>query len=179
MSADAGAILQRPWNCHVIFIGIGSNLSSGSGTPAQTCRQALDRLQQQGVRILALSRFYESAPVPVSDQPWFVNAVAALDTDLAAGELLALMHQVEAAFGRQRRVVNEARTLDMDLIDYNGVCQVGPPILPHPRAAERAFVLLPLRELAPDWRDPVSGRSIDDLIAHLPPGQLIRPLDGE
>ncbi len=163
----------------MIFIGIGSNLSSGSGTPVQTCRQALVRLQEQGVRILALSHFYESAPVPASDQPWFINAIAALDTDLDAAALLALMHQVEAAFGRQRRVVNEARTLDMDLIDYKGVCQADSPVLPHPRAAERAFVLLPLRELAPRWRHPVSGRLIEDLIAHLPPGQLIRPVVGE
>lgn len=160
----------------MIFIGIGSNLASGASTPAEICRQALQRLQQKGVRLVACSRFYESAPVPLSDQPWYVNAVARVETTLDAAGLLALLHQVEAENGRVRRVVNEARTLDMDLIDYNCVCQAGPPVLPHPRADVRAFVLLPLRDLAPDWRHPVSGIGIEELIAALPAGQLIRPL---
>lgn len=160
----------------MIFIGIGSNLASGASTPAETCRLALERLQQRGVQLAACSRFYESAPVPLSDQPWYVNAVARIETSLDPAQLLALLHQLEAENGRVRRVVNEARTLDMDLIDYNGVWQSGPPVLPHPRADVRAFVLLPLRDVAPEWRHPVSGIPIDDLIAALPGGQLIRPI---
>lgn len=160
----------------MIFIGIGSNLVSGASTPAETCRQALQRLQQMDVRLVACSRFYESAPVPLSDQPWYVNAVARIETALDAPALLAAMHQVEAENGRVRRVVNEARTLDMDLIDYDGMCQACAPVLPHPRADKRAFVLLPLRDVAPGWRHPISGIGIDELIAALPAGQLIRPL---
>jgi 2-amino-4-hydroxy-6-hydroxymethyldihydropteridine diphosphokinase len=160
----------------VIFIGIGSNLVSGTSTPAETCCHALQRLGQMGVRLVACSRFYESAPVPLSGQPWYVNAVARIETALDAASLLALLHQVEMEYGRVRRVVNEARTLDMDLIDYNSMYQVGPPVLPHPRADQRAFVLLPLRDVAPAWRHPVSGIGIDELIAALPAGQLIRPL---
>jgi 2-amino-4-hydroxy-6-hydroxymethyldihydropteridine diphosphokinase len=161
----------------VIFIGIGSNLASGASTPAETCRHALQRLQEMGVRIVACSRFYESAPVPLSDQPWYVNAVAHVETTLDASSLLALLHRVEAENGRVRRIVNEARTLDIDLIDYNCMYQSGPPLLPHPRVSERAFVLLPLRDVAPNWCHPVSGIGIDQLIDALPAGQSIRPLE--
>lgn len=131
-----------------------------------------------GIRSAATSLFYETAPVPVSDQPWFVNAVAAVETDLDAASLLAVLHQVEQEFGRVRRERNEARVLDLDLIDYKGMVSAGSPLLPHPRMAERAFVLLPLRDVAPGWRHPVSGRTVDDLIAALPPDQAIRPLSG-
>ncbi|MBP7336489.1 2-amino-4-hydroxy-6-hydroxymethyldihydropteridine diphosphokinase [Niveispirillum sp.] len=163
----------------MILIAVGSNLSvPGFGSPAQICAKALARLDSMGIRVIATSRFYETAPVPVSDQPWFVNAVAQVATLLDAPALLATLHQVEHEFGRVRQHRNEARVLDLDLIDYNGVADFGPPILPHPRMVERAFVLLPLRDVAPDWRHPVDGRGIADLIAALPPDQAIRPLSG-
>lgn len=163
----------------VILIAVGSNLPvPGFGTPAQICAKALARLDSMGIRSAATSLFYETAPVPVSDQPWFVNAVAAVETDLDAASLLAVLHQVEQEFGRVRRERNEARVLDLDLIDYKGMVSAGSPLLPHPRMAERAFVLLPLRDVAPGWRHPVSGRTVDDLIAALPPDQAIRPLSG-
>lgn len=169
----------------MIYIGIGSNLSDAiHGGPRDICTAALDRLGGEGVRIMGLSRWYESAPVPLSDQPWFVNAVAALETDRGAADLLALLHGVEAAFGRVRRQVNEARVLDLDLLDYHGqVCGHPPgggagPVLPHPRLHQRGFVLLPLRDVAPGWRHPVTGQGIDALIAALDPGQTTRPLPG-
>jgi 2-amino-4-hydroxy-6-hydroxymethyldihydropteridine diphosphokinase len=88
-------------------------------------------------------------------------------------DLLNVLHAVEASFGRRRiagpEQKNAPRTLDLDLIDYNGLVQPGPPELPHPRMAQRAFVLLPLREVAPDWKHPKSGRSIAELIAALGP----------
>ena len=163
----------------MILIAVGSNLSvPGLGTPAEICAKALARLDSMGIRIIATSRFYETAPVPVSDQPWFVNAVAAVATGLDAGGLLAALHQVEQEFGRVRRERNEARVLDLDLIDYEGMVDDGSPILPHPRAVERAFVLLPLRDVAPGWRHPRDGRALEDLIASLPPGQAARPMSG-
>ena len=163
----------------MILIAVGSNLPVlDLGTPVQICAKALDRLDSMGIRIVRTSRFYQSAPVPMSDQPWFVNAVASVVTDLDPGQLLAALHQVEQEFGRVRRERNEARVLDLDLIAYDGLVASGPPILPHPRLAERAFVLLPLRDVAPDWRHPVTGRGIEDLIAGLPPGQVIRTLSG-
>ncbi|MFY8094422.1 MAG: 2-amino-4-hydroxy-6-hydroxymethyldihydropteridine diphosphokinase [Niveispirillum sp.] len=163
----------------VILIAVGSNLPvPGFGTPAEICAKALSRLDSMGIRIVATSRFYETAPVPLSDQPWFVNAVAEVETDLDAAALLVVLHQVEHEFGRVRRERNEARVLDLDLIDYNGVVLAGPPILPHPRMGERAFVLLPLRDVCPAWRHPLGGHGVDDLIAALPPDQAIRPLSG-
>ncbi|OYQ32699.1 2-amino-4-hydroxy-6-hydroxymethyldihydropteridine diphosphokinase [Niveispirillum lacus] len=163
----------------MILIAVGSNLPvPGFGTPAQICNKALARLDSMGIRVVGTSRLYQTAPVPLSDQPWFVNAVAAVDTGLQAAALLASLHQVEQEFGRVRRERNEARVLDLDLIDYKGVVSAGMPILPHPRLAERAFVLLPLRDVCPQWRHPVTGVGIDDLIASLPPDQAIRPLSG-
>jgi 2-amino-4-hydroxy-6-hydroxymethyldihydropteridine diphosphokinase len=86
--------------------------------------------------------------------------VAAVSTGLDAAALLALLHRVETRFGRTRRARNEPRTLDLDLLDYDGLVRSEAPILPHPRLAERAFVLLPLRDVAPAWRHPVSGRTL-------------------
>ena len=173
----APALFRKP--APVIFIAIGSNLSDPDlGSPLDICTKALARLDSIEITISAVSRFYETAPVPASDQPWFVNAVARITTSLDAAALLGRLHQVEQAFGRVRQQRNEARVLDLDLIDYNGVVDAGPPILPHPRMAGRAFVLLPLCDLAPDWVHPQTGRPIADLIAALPADQLIRPLSG-
>lgn len=163
----------------MILIAVGSNLSvPGLGMPAEICAKALARLDSMGIRIVAVSRYYETAPVPVSDQPWFVNAVALVATELDAGGLLSAMHGVEQEFGRVRRERNEARVLDLDLIDYKGMVDDGPPILPHPRAGERAFVLLPLRDVAPGWRHPSTGRTVEQMIAALPAEQVARPMSG-
>lgn len=163
-----------------ILIGLGANLSGPSGSPRQACEAALARLETEGVRIKRRSRWYESAPVPASDQPWYVNGVAEVETALDPAALLALLHRIEADFGRERRERNEARVLDLDLLAYGTRVNDGPepPLLPHPRLAERAFVLLPLAEVAPDWSDPRSGRPVQALIAALPPGQTARPLGG-
>lgn len=163
----------------MIFVAVGSNLSAPDlGGPLEICTRALTRLDSTGITVTAVSRFYETAPVPVSDQPWFVNAVARVTTSLDAATLLERLHQVEQAFGRVRHRRNEARVLDLDLIDYNGVVSAGPPILPHPRMADRAFVLLPLYDLAPNWVHPSSRLSITDLIAALPSDQAIRRVSG-
>jgi 2-amino-4-hydroxy-6-hydroxymethyldihydropteridine diphosphokinase len=162
----------------MILIGLGANLASAEGGPQATLEAALAALGQAGVAILARSRWYRSAPVPRSDQPWFVNGVAAVGTRLAPAALLALLHQIEAAFGRERGETNAARTLDLDLLAYDDLVASGAdgPILPHPRLHQRAFVLLPLAEIAPDWRHPVLGASLAALIAALPPGQDAKPL---
>lgn len=158
------------------LIGLGANLPSAVGPPRATGEAALAWLDSHGARVLRRSRWYRSAPVPVSDQPWFVNAVAELAWDGAPEALLALLHQAEAALGRVRRERNEARAIDLDLLAMDGLVRDKPPILPHPRLHERAFVLRPLAELAPDWRHPVLGRPIAELIAGLPPGQDIEPM---
>jgi 2-amino-4-hydroxy-6-hydroxymethyldihydropteridine diphosphokinase len=117
--------------------------------------------------------------VPASDQPRYVNGVVLVETGLAPADLLAHLHDIEAAFGRVRRGRNEARVLDLDLLAYGRRIAAAParPTLPHPRLAERAFVLLPLSEVAPGWRDPVDGGPVAEMIAALVPGQDIRRLD--
>ena len=157
-----------------VLIGLGANLEHPRyGGPRETLEAALSCLECAELRILARSRWYRSAPVPASDQPWFVNGVAALETDLDPAALLARLHALEAEFGRRRGRRNAARTLDLDLLDYRGrISRPGErPELPHPRLAGRAFVLLPLAEVAPGWRHPVSGRDLRGLIAELPADQ--------
>jgi 2-amino-4-hydroxy-6-hydroxymethyldihydropteridine diphosphokinase len=85
-----------------------------------------------------------------------------------------VLHQTEGAFGRWRTTPNAPRTLDLDLLDYDGRVQQGPPQLPHPRMETRAFVLFPLRDVAPDWRHPISGLGLTQLIAKLPPAKIER-----
>lgn len=164
----------------MIIVALGANLPSDDhGSPRETLEAALAALAAGGLRVLARSPRYESAPVPPSDQPWFVNGVAALDSALAPGPLLQRLHGVEAEFGRRRGQLNAARVLDLDLIDYQGRVDAGAadwPRLPHPRLAERAFVLLPLADVAPAWRHPHGGASLADLMVALPPDQLCRPL---
>ena len=164
----------------MILIGLGANLPSAEfGAPPASLDAALRMLQQSGVVLVRRSRWYRTAPVPVSEQPWFVNGVAAIETTLDPAALLALMQAIETRFGRIRRERNAARVLDLDLLDYDGrVSALGdpPPLLPHPRLAERAFVLRPLAEVVPYWRHPVTGQAIQDLLPRLPPGQAAEPM---
>jgi 2-amino-4-hydroxy-6-hydroxymethyldihydropteridine diphosphokinase len=163
-----------------IFIGLGANLPSPThGSPRNTVVAAVAALEAAGLVLRARSPLYESEPIPVSDQPWYVNAVVAVASPLASTDLLRLLHSVENAFGRVRSVPNAARVLDLDLLDCRGEVRAGPepPILPHPRLQDRAFVLLPLADIAPHWRHPVSGLSVAELVAALPPGQRIRPVE--
>jgi 2-amino-4-hydroxy-6-hydroxymethyldihydropteridine diphosphokinase len=136
---------------------------------------AFRELGRRGVQVLRVSPWYRTAPVPASDQPWYQNAVIEVVTDLGPDELLATLHEVEQAFGRVRTVANAARMIDLDLLDFRGEIAPGGPgraTLPHPRLADRAFVLKPLADLAPDWRHPVSGQPIQALLAALPFGPL-------
>ena len=163
----------------MILIGLGANLAHPDlGTPRATCEAALTALAAAGVGLCRRSRWYQSAPMPPSDQPWYVNGVVAVEVGLAPVGLLALLHRVEAALGRVRGAVNAARVIDLDLLDYDGLVRPGPepPILPHPRLGERAFVLKPLAEIAPDWRHPVTGASVAALIRALPAGAVAEPL---
>lgn len=160
----------------VILLGIGANLPSAFGPPRATCGAALVALERAGVKIAACSSWWNSAPVPASDQPWFVNAVVAIETELDPARLLALLLKIERAFGRTRTGnANADRTLDLDVLDYHGRVSndAEDPRLPHPRMEGRAFVVLPLLEIAPEWRHPANGLSIKRLAGALPPGQAI------
>ncbi len=160
----------------MILLGLGANLPSAVGPPVVTLEAALDALVAEGVIIRRRSSWYRSAPVPAGDQPWYVNGVVAVETGLDAPALLALLHRVESRFGRVRRERNEPRVVDLDILDYHGEVRAGRPVLPHPRMHERSFVLMPLREVAPDWRHPVSGAALPVLIAALPPDQATERL---
>jgi 2-amino-4-hydroxy-6-hydroxymethyldihydropteridine diphosphokinase len=159
-----------------VFIGLGANLPHERfGSPRRTLEAALAELGRRGVRTVRVSPWYRTAPIPASDQPWYVNAVAEVASDLPADALLAELHAVEAAFGRARTVRNAARPIDLDLLDFHGEIAAGGPgraTLPHPRMTDRAFVLLPLADLAPEWRHPVSGLSVRTLIEALPADQI-------
>ncbi|MGQ0582816.1 MAG: 2-amino-4-hydroxy-6-hydroxymethyldihydropteridine diphosphokinase [Reyranella sp.] len=159
-----------------IFIGAGANLAHPTyGSPRETLEAAFQELGRRGVRVLRVSPWYRTAPVPASDQPWYQNAVIEVGTDLGPDMLLATLHEVEEAFGRVRTVANAARMIDLDLLDFRGeiaperpVERPGRATLPHPRLASRGFVLRPLADLAPDWRHPVTGEPIQALLAALP-----------
>jgi 2-amino-4-hydroxy-6-hydroxymethyldihydropteridine diphosphokinase len=162
----------------LILIGIGGNLPSPRfGAPLDTLAAALVALEAEGIRVAARSAWHRTEPVPRSDQPWFVNAVASLTTHLAAQDLLAVLQAVEGQFGRVRSERNAARVLDLDLLDYRGqVTETASLVLPHPRLHQRRFVLLPLAEVAPYWHHPLSGLTAEQLLSRLAAEQPIERL---
>ena len=117
----------------MILIALGANLPSRIGAPSETCIAALGALEQKGIRVGSVSRWYESAPVPLSDQPSYVNGVASVDTGLNPEDLLSILLDIEKEFGRERSEQNAARTLDLDLLAYHESKRETAPVLPHPR----------------------------------------------
>ena len=162
----------------LILIGVGGNLASPRfGAPPDTLAAALVALEAESVQVATRSAWYRTEPVPLSDQPWFVNAIASLITHLAARDLLAALQAVERQFGRVRGKRNAARVLDLDLLDYRGlVTETSSLVLPHPRLHQRRFVLQPLAEIAPDWRHPLSGLTAEQLLSRLAAKQPIERL---
>lgn len=161
-----------------IFVAIGANLASPRfGAPPGSFAAALDLLEAGGVEIVQVSRWYRSPPLPPSPQPHYINGVIAVRSGQAPEDLLSLLHRVERAFGRVRGERNAARSLDLDLLAYGDmVIAAGGLEVPHPRLSERSFVLLPWAELSPGWRHPLSGLTVSEMIARLPPGQEIEVL---
>lgn len=163
----------------MIFIGLGANLPTRTyGPPRAALGAALEELTHRGLAIAERSSWYASAPVPRDvSQPWFVNGVARVETPLAPLQLLETLLDVEEGFGRVRGERNAPRTLDLDLIAYHDeIIETGAPLgarIPHPRLAERAFVVLPLAEIAPGWRHPGTGEAVADMARNLPADQEI------
>lgn len=160
------------------LVAIGANLPQPDGTPAlQTCRWAVDQLGRiPGLRVVAVSSWWESAAIPPDPRsPPYINGVVRLEGVAEPEALLAALHGIEDLAGRARPYVNAPRVLDLDLIDLGGRVRAGPaPILPHPRAAERAFVLRPLMEVSPDWVHPVLGQGVLALLGALVPQDIRR-----
>lgn len=171
----------------MILVGIGANLPSPRfGSPQATCEAALGCMAAAGIRVVARSRWYRTTPVPVSSQPSYVNGVARVTTDFDPGGLLSALLGIERKIGRERGEKNAARMIDLDLLAYDDAVSEGSPpgpgagdtpCLPHPRLHERAFVLLPLRDIAPDWHHPVTGEGLEDLIQALDPAHKVEVLE--
>lgn len=151
------------------YIGLGANLPSWAGPPPATLASAALRLEKFG-RMVARSSLYRTEPMGLRDQPSFVNAVAALQTDLEPRELLENLLEIEKQFGRDRSasIPNGPRSLDLDilLMDDLEISEPGLEI-PHPRLAERGFVLIPLSEIASQVQVPGQAKTVADLVQAL------------
>ncbi len=159
----------------MIYIGIGSNLNGKNNeTPLQNCKKALKEIKKE-VNISKVSSWYKSEPVPVSNQPWFVNTVIEISTNKSSLDLLKFILNIEENFGRIRVKKNEARIIDLDIIDYKKkiIYKKNELITPHPRMHERSFVLFPLSELSPKWVHPIKKKGIQELINNLKDRQKI------
>ncbi len=162
----------------MILIASGANLPSRFGSARETLAHARTFLNEQDILVIKTSRTWLTAPVPFDpNQPWYHNEVMRVETDLNPKDLMERLLEIERDFGRVRSTPNAPRILDLDLLTY-GDRMIDTPELtvPHPRMAERAFVLMPLRDVAPEWAHPVTGLSLEAMIAALPPGQKGRPL---
>lgn len=158
-------------------IALGGNLPGAYPSMALALAAAAGRLSEEGFRVRAVSRWWRSAAWPDPRDPPFLNGIVLASTDLEPEQALRALHRIEAAFGRDRQAPNAPRTLDLDLIALGRLVLEGPPLtLPHPRAAERLFVMGPLAELAPGWRHPVTGQTAENLASSATIGQDAVPL---
>jgi 2-amino-4-hydroxy-6-hydroxymethyldihydropteridine diphosphokinase len=164
----------------MILIAIGANLPGLQGETADaTCRLAAAAVAAlPGLQFHSLSQWYRTAPVPKSDQPDYCNGIIRMEGQMLPEALLRALQEIETRFGRARFTQNAARTLDLDIIDLNGLIRAVPdPVLPHPRAHLRAFVLRPILDVAPNWRHPALHSSLTSLLVDLD-RQDIEPWNG-
>lgn len=147
----------------MILVGIGSNLSGKVGAPIETVKESLNAMQSNGMKILSCSNCYNTPPVGPPGQANYVNLVVRLSSVLMPHGLLDRLQAIENQFERQRSVKWGARTLDLDVLDWHGHMIQGRLNLPHPELTKRGFVLRPLMDVAPEWRDPKTGKSVSTL----------------
>ena len=198
--------MSQPSQCHrtdtCAIIAIGSNVTSKHGSPKSTVNTAISVLNTDSLIVLAESRLYSTPCVPIGAGPDYVNAVVTVKTALSADDLLSTLNRIEAEFDRERTNRWAARTLDLDIIDYGGLISPDPQIywqwrrrpidlqanrtpdcliLPHPRMQDRAFVLVPLCDVAPDWVHPVTGATARQMLAALPQADVaaVKPISPE
>lgn len=154
----------------IAYLSVGSNL----GNREQNLKEAVRRASTLG-RVVAVSSFYETEPVEVTDQPWFLNCVLALETTAEPAQLMRELLRIEHEMGRQRLVKKGPRSIDIDILLFgNAVVNTPDLTIPHPEMTRRRFVLEPLAEIAPDLLHPVSQKTVTLLLAELAPGQRVQ-----
>jgi 2-amino-4-hydroxy-6-hydroxymethyldihydropteridine diphosphokinase len=159
-----------------VVVALGGNLGGEQGDSLAMLEAALARFEAAGLRVLARSSWWRSRAWPDPAQPDYLNGVAIVDTTLSPTQALDALHRIEAELGRTRSERNAPRAVDLDLIAHGRTVLDGALQLPHPRAADRLFVMGPLAEIAPDWVHPVSGRTARDLAAAATVGADATPL---
>lgn len=152
----------------MILIALGSNLKGPYSNCFEVLNAALGKLETHGIGVIDRSSIYQTPPIGPGAQEDYLNMVVRVRTMYPPRRLLKILHQIETEMGRQRRIKWGPRIIDLDLIDYHGVQHQAAPILPHPRLHLRGFVLRPLRDVAPGWRHPSSGRTVHGLLQALP-----------
>ncbi|MCL5669957.1 MAG: 2-amino-4-hydroxy-6-hydroxymethyldihydropteridine diphosphokinase [Acidobacteria bacterium] len=155
-----------------VYLSFGSNL----GSPLENIKKALGALPTVGIEVRRVSSFYRTEPVDFRRQPWFVNCVAEVATDLMPLQLLKALQRIEWALGRRKVIDKGPRMIDIDILLYeNVVVQSRPLSIPHERLSHRKFVLVPLRELAANLRHPVTQRTVLEMLNETPDqSQVIR-----
>jgi len=152
------------------YLSLGSNV----GDRVAHLRDAIARLESIG-RVVSVSSFYETEPVEVTDQPWFLNCAVGLETALTAEQLMARLLQIEQERGRRRVQKKGPRTIDIDILLFDDLILDSPDVtIPHPAMQERRFVLEPLAEIAAEARHPGIKKTIRELLEELPAGQSVR-----
>ncbi len=156
----------------LVYIALGSNL----GDRAEHLRQAREQIDAQDLRLLRASSIYETAPRDVEDQPWFLNQVIECETDLFPRQLLARLQKIERGMGRKRRIAKGPREIDLDILLFGDAVVKAPELeVPHPRLAERRFVLEPLAELVPEKRHPGTRKMMREMLTGVA-SQVVRKI---
>lgn len=185
--------LKRPKIEHYCLIAMGANLPSATGTALETLEASLKLFLLESLQIVRISKWFSTPAFPAGSGPDFVNGAVLVKTTLAPEKVLSALHRIEASMGRTREYRWEPRLCDLDLIAYDDLVlpdtetfekwsaleidsqqteTPGQLILPHPRLQDRSFVLVPLNDIAPDWRHPVTGFAVSEMLAALPSEDL-------
>ena len=156
----------------MILLSLGSNLPSKYGDSKNTILKCYEFFNNNDIKILKKSSFYETFAIPNKSDPKFVNSVISVETRFSPEELIKYILKVEEKFDRKREQINAPRTCDIDILDFNGqiinIFNKNISLeIPHPRLEQRSFVLYPIREIDKNWKSPLSGKKIDQLIENL------------